>query len=148
MRFKIYLLLFLHKLSVSGLCLIGLDLLYQAKVYKSVCVNDCIKQVFADLSERLTQNRIIYRLWETSQVNLFGDRIQFSQVFYNLVLNSMQAISSGGEIAVNISRKSSYIQILFSDKTGRKYLNLFSPQKILLLEMEEKGSAYLLYGIF
>ena len=79
------------------------------------CVNDCVKQVLEDLSNRLTQNNITYRLRETSQVSLFGDRVQFSQVFYNLVLNSMQAISNGGEIVVNISKKSNYIQILFSD---------------------------------
>lgn len=79
------------------------------------CVNDCVKQVLEDLSNRLTQNNITYRLRETSQVSLFGDRVQFSQVFYNLVLNSMQAISNSGEIVVNISKKSNYIQILFSD---------------------------------
>lgn len=78
-------------------------------------VNDCIKQVLADLSNRLTQNRITYRILETSQVNLFGDRVQFSQVFYNLVLNSMQAISNDGEIVVDVSRGENYIQILFSD---------------------------------
>lgn len=49
------------------------------------CVNDCVKQVLEDLSNRLTQNNITYRLRETSQVSLFGDRVQFSQVFYNLV---------------------------------------------------------------
>ena len=79
------------------------------------CVNDCIKRVFADLSDRLSQSGIKYRLRENAQVNLFGDQIQFSQVFYNLVLNSMQAISSDGEISVSILKKPNYIRILFSD---------------------------------
>lgn len=79
------------------------------------CVNDCIKQVFADLSGRLNQSGIIYRIQETSQINLFGDQIQFSQVFYNLVLNSMQAISSDGEISVKIIKTPNFIRILFSD---------------------------------
>lgn len=79
------------------------------------CVNDCIKQVFADLSDRLNHNKITYVFHETAQVELFGDRIQFSQVFYNLVLNSMQAISYDGEISISILKKTKYIQILFSD---------------------------------
>ncbi len=61
-------------------------------VQESFCVNECVKQVFADLSDRLSQCGITYSFRETSQISLFGDRIQFSQVFYNLVLNSMQAI--------------------------------------------------------
>ena len=66
-------------------------------------VNDCIKQVFTDLSDRLIQSRITYSFREDSKVSLFGDRIQFSQIFYNLVLNSMQSILSKGEIYVRIS---------------------------------------------
>lgn len=79
------------------------------------CVNDCIKQVFTDLSDRLSQNNIMYSIRESSQVSLFGDRIQFSQVFYNLVLNSMQAIMINGEIVVSISTIENTIRILFSD---------------------------------
>ena len=79
------------------------------------CVNDCIKQVFTDLSDRLSQSRITYRLREDSKVSLFGDRIQFSQIFYNLVLNSMQSILSKGEIYVRISTVKNTIWIFFSD---------------------------------
>lgn len=84
-------------------------------VQERFCINDCVKQVFADLSDRLSQNSITYSFQENSQVSLFGDRIQFSQVFYNLILNSMQAISSNGEIAVRISATPNTIRILFSD---------------------------------
>lgn len=84
-------------------------------IQESFCVNDCVKQVFADLSDRLSQCGITYSLRETSRISLFGDRIQFSQVFYNLVLNSMQAIFSNGKITVNISTVRNTIQILFSD---------------------------------
>ena len=84
-------------------------------VQETFCINDCVKQVFIDLSDRLSQSSITYSLHESSQVSLFGDRIQFSQVFYNLVLNSMQAISSNGEIAVSISTTKNTIRILFSD---------------------------------
>ncbi len=84
-------------------------------VQESFCVNDCVKQVFADLSDRLSQCGITYGFQEDSQVSLFGDRIQFSQVFYNLVLNSMQAIISNGEITVSISTVRNIIWIFFSD---------------------------------
>lgn len=84
-------------------------------VQEFFCVNDCIKQVFTDLSDRLSQSRITYSFREESKVSLFGDRIQFSQIFYNLVLNSMQAILNKGEIDVRISTVKNTIWIIFSD---------------------------------
>lgn len=84
-------------------------------VQESFCVNDCIKQVFDDLSNRLSQNRITYSFREDCQVTLFGDRIQFSQIFYNLVLNSMQAILEKGKITVSISTSKNTAWIVFSD---------------------------------
>ena len=78
-------------------------------------VNDCIKQVFTDLSDRLIQSRITYSFREDSKVSLFGDRIQFSQIFYNLVLNSMQSILSKGKIDIRISIVKNTIWIVFSD---------------------------------
>ena len=84
-------------------------------VQESFCVNDCIKQVFDDLSDRLSQSQITYSLREDCQVTLFGDKIQFSQIFYNLVLNSMQAILEKGEITVSISTQKNVIRIVFSD---------------------------------
>lgn len=84
-------------------------------VQEFFCINDCIKQVFADLSDRLSQSRITYSFLEGCQVGLFGDKIQFSQIFYNLVLNSMQAILGKGEITVSISTRKNAIWILFSD---------------------------------
>lgn len=84
-------------------------------VQESFCVNDCVRQVFVDLSDRLSQCGITYSFQEDSQISLFGDRIQFSQVFYNLVLNSMQAILGNGKITVSITAVRNSIQILFSD---------------------------------
>lgn len=84
-------------------------------IQESFCVNDCVRQVFVDLSDRLSQCGITYSFQETSQISLFGDRIQFSQVFYNLVLNSMQAILGNGKITVSITTVRNSIQILFSD---------------------------------
>ena len=50
-------------------------------VQETFCINDCVKQVFVDLSDRLSQSNITYSFQEKTQVSLFGDRIQFSQVF-------------------------------------------------------------------
>ena len=47
---------------------------------------------------------------------IWGDPIQFSQVFYNLILNSMQAISIDGTIEVKIIRHGSReVNVLFKD---------------------------------
>ena len=78
-------------------------------------VNDCISQVFDDLDDRLRDNLITYNITAENELILFGDRIQFSQVFYNLILNSIQAINSNGTIEVELSQTSDEIIILFSD---------------------------------
>lgn len=78
-------------------------------------VNNCISQVFDDLDDRLRDNLITYNITAENELILFGDRIQFSQVFYNLILNSIQAINSNGTIEVELSQTSDEIIILFSD---------------------------------
>lgn len=78
-------------------------------------VSDCIKQVFEDLSDRLKGNAITYHINTCSNSHLYGDQIQFSQVFYNLVLNSMQAIGKNGHITTKISEAKDEIAIRFSD---------------------------------
>lgn len=78
-------------------------------------VKDCIMQVFCDLNERLKGNEITYRVEAPLNLQLYGDCVQFSQVFYNLILNSMQAIERKGNIQVQLSEESNLITILFSD---------------------------------
>ena len=78
-------------------------------------VKDCISQVFDDLSDRLKDSAIDYHINVRSDSHLHGDQVQFSQVFYNLVLNSMQAIGKNGNIQVQLSETSDEITILFSD---------------------------------
>lgn len=78
-------------------------------------VNVCINQVFTDLNDRLNRSNITYRFVELSDSHLFGDQIQFSQVFYNLVLNSMQAIEENGNIQVQLSEAKNEMKIIFTD---------------------------------
>lgn len=103
-------------------------------VQELFCINSCIEQVFDDLADRLKQRDIQYEITQQHKVNLFGDKVQFSQVFYNLVLNSMQAISEHGIITVSIKRFKNRATILFSDNgpgipkenTGRIFEPFFS----------------------
>ncbi|MCS7461226.1 HAMP domain-containing histidine kinase [Paenibacillus doosanensis] len=82
-------------------------------------VYDRINAVFLDLSVRLKTSGINYSLQGNKKIQLWGDPVQFDQVFYNLIINSMQAISEvqqSGKICVTLSSKvNDQIIILFSD---------------------------------
>lgn len=84
----------------------------QAEVFS---IKNCIAQVFSDLSERLIDNKIAYQIDASSNPCLYGDQVQFSQIFYNLVLNSAQAIVKNGSVYVQLSETLDEITILFSD---------------------------------
>lgn len=67
-------------------------------------IKECAESVFEDLHHRLKQKNISYTVKGARDISVYGDPIQFSQVFYNLVLNSMQAITTeNGSISVVIS---------------------------------------------
>ena len=79
-------------------------------------IKSCIVKVFADLDSRLQVCHITYAVKGPEGVMIWGDPIQFSQVFYNLILNSMQAISIDGTIEVKIIRHGSReVNVLFKD---------------------------------
>lgn len=61
--------------------------------------------------------RIGYTIQGRKDISAYGDRVQFSQVIYNLVLNSMQAIggTSVGRIIVKVVYAHDTIKISFSD---------------------------------
>lgn len=64
---------------------------------------ECIDQVRSDLNARFSQAGIICALDGEKRIQLWGDPVQFSQVFYNLLLNAMQAMEDGGRIWIDIS---------------------------------------------
>lgn len=80
---------------------------------------DRINEVFENLSARLKAEGIEYHLNGDDNLYLLGDPVQFDQVFYNLILNSMQAISDenivNGEINVLIAKNKEAILIEFKD---------------------------------
>lgn len=79
-------------------------------------VRGCAEKVFADLETRLRVQNITFQIEGPVGLKLSGDQVQFSQVFYNLVLNAMQAIEKDGHIAVGISvSRDNAITIIFAD---------------------------------
>lgn len=78
-----------------------------------------ITEVLDNLSARLIAANITYSLRGNKSCNLSGDPIQFDQVFYNLILNSMQAIidenNHNGKIDICISDENNRIKICFKD---------------------------------
>ena len=74
------------------------------------------RKVFTDLETRLLSQNITHRIIGASALVLTGDQIQFSQVFYNLILNAMQAIEKNGHIDINISVSEYHVlTIIFAD---------------------------------
>ena len=79
-------------------------------------IKTCIEKVAQDLDTRLKLQSIEYTIGGPADLTMYGDPVQFSQVFYNLILNSMQAIGKNGIIKITISSdRREEIRICFSD---------------------------------
>lgn len=79
-------------------------------------VRECAEKVFDDLDTRLRDQNISYQIDGAANLILTGDQIQFSQVFYNLILNAMQAIDKNGHIDISISMSENHVlTIVFAD---------------------------------
>lgn len=94
-------------------------------------IYECVEEVFHDLETRLTEQNIKYTISKRHDVYLFGEKIQFSQVLYNLVLNSMQAMVGSGNISVELTQRGNKAYLTFSD-TGpgiapENYQKIFEP---------------------
>ncbi len=95
-------------------------------------VRDCVSRVFGDLETRLHGQNITYRIDGSPEISLQGDQVQFSQVFYNLVLNSMQAVEKDGRIDIGISAPAhNMVTIEFADNgpgiPEEYYQKIFEP---------------------
>lgn len=81
-------------------------------------VYDEIAAIFEELSMRLNNEEIKYSIVGDKDVELYGEAIQFSQVFYNLIINAIYAINKkkiNGEINVAIQLDRGDLIIQFSD---------------------------------
>lgn len=77
----------------------------------------CIEEVFEDLKDRIQAQDIRHTIYGNRTISIYGDKVQFSQVIYNLVLNSMQAIGDmcKGKVDVKVSHENNEIKVTFAD---------------------------------
>lgn len=119
-------------------------------------VYDEIVTIFEDLNMRLSNEGIEYSITGDKNVELYGEAIPFSQVFYNLIINSIYAINKKavtGKIDVNIQVKDDFLTICFIDNgTGISNKNLkkiFDPfYSTKRKESEEGGEGLGLYIVW
>ncbi|WP_419017018.1 ATP-binding protein [Eubacterium callanderi] len=81
-------------------------------------INSRIKDILNNLSSRLKGANIVYNVNSKCDITLKGDPVQFDQIFYNLILNSLQAIASerdSGKITITTERRAGKVFICFCD---------------------------------
>lgn len=120
------------------------------------CVYDEIVSIFEELEIRLNSEGIKYSVSGDRSAKLFGETIQFSQIFYNLIINSIYAINKSGndgEIDVEIKQEKSLLIIRFRDngigipdEIQRKIFDPFFSTK--RKEVEEGGEGLGLYIVW
>lgn len=83
------------------------------------CIRERIEKVFQDMDGRLREQGIHYSVNGDNSLKLKGEAVQFDQIFYNLILNAMQAFGtseSRKKITVQVhERENQRIAITFSD---------------------------------
>lgn len=119
-------------------------------------VVSAIEHVFDDLSVRLHSENIQYTIIGDNTIELFGEELQFGQVFYNLIINSIYAIQRSGRdgiLHVQVQRIEDSVQIEFMDngigipiENQRKIFNPFFSTKNK--ETEEGGEGLGLFIVW
>lgn len=120
------------------------------------CVYDEIVAIFDELNIRLENEDINYFVHGDKNSKLYGEKIQFSQIFYNLIINSIYAINKKkveGTIDVEIQRNGSVLLIRFKDngigipeEIQRKIFDPFYSTK--RKDVEEGGEGLGLYIVW
>lgn len=95
------------------------SLIFSSKSEKSYFnVYQAVRTVFDELGSRLANEGIAFTLGGDENIRIYGEELQFSQIFYNLVINSIYAIKkseSQGKIDVTLNKCPGYLEILFTD---------------------------------
>lgn len=115
-----------------------------------------IFNIFDELSSRLKMEGIQFSVKGAKNVEIYGEELQFGQVFYNLIINSIYAIKKvdrRGEIGVEISQAANILKIDFWDngigispESRRKIFNPFFSTKDK--EVEEGGEGLGLFIVW
>lgn len=115
-----------------------------------------IVTIFEELNMRLSNEGIEYTITGDENVELYGEAIQFSQVFYNLIINSIYAINKKGvrgKIDVSIQVEEDALIICFVDNgtgiSGESMKKIFDPfYSTKRKESEEGGEGLGLYIVW
>lgn len=81
-------------------------------------VYHAINSIFDELSSRLSQEEICFQIDGDKEAMIFGEELQFGQIFYNLIINAIYAINQKGvkgQINVEISKEEEILKIYFRD---------------------------------
>ncbi len=79
---------------------------------------EAIRSVFDEMSVRLLHENIEYQIIGNAEEKIYGEILQFSQVFYNLIINAIYAIQKKGNkgwIKVEQNVEDQRLMIVFSD---------------------------------
>lgn len=86
---------------------------------KPISVSSVIDQAIALVGHQAELKKVKLLRDETPALPLVkGDFSQLQQVFINLIVNAIQAMSNGGELRINTSRSDSFVAVAIQD-TGR-----------------------------
>lgn len=125
-------------------------------VKTTFCIYDEVMSAFDEMSIRLNMEGIKYEIQGSREATLYGEVILFSQIFYNLIINSIYAIRKKnieGKIQVTIKSNKTNLTIEFCDNgigipkdIQRKVFNPFYSTK--KKDVEEGGEGLGLYIVW
>lgn len=96
------------------------DLLSYARpaqpVFEKVQINELLKKTISLMSPQLKDKKISFKNDLADDLSLVAaDKKQMQQVFWNVLINALQAIDTNGKISVRTLNHNSTIQIIISD---------------------------------
>ena len=112
------------------------DLLTYARptppVFEQSNLNDLIKRTISLLSQQIKQKKIVISTsFDSDSINLLADKKLLQQVFWNILLNAVQAIEKEGEILVSVVEVNTMVKIQVQDTgkgiTQEELVHVFQP---------------------
>ncbi|MEP7352143.1 MAG: PAS domain S-box protein [Acidobacteriota bacterium] len=112
----------IHKDSQHLLALIN-DVLDLSKIesgrlellYTHFSLRDALEDAVSSIRPRATTKSIVLETTVPSQVDIFADRLRFTQILYNLLSNAVKFTPEGGRVAVEVRVVDGSIEISVSD---------------------------------